>query len=133
ETARERYGEEFLKLTQGGMNVEVYAKKFESLSRFFRFFRDGLTTVLRIIRDLIVLRAKGLKGVRVEGGRLAIGVVKKGITPMNVGMQDLFVTTVRSRVIMLGIAVLQKRHRRQIQLREVDPLPKDVSTVWARK
>jgi hypothetical protein len=42
ETARERYGEEFLKLRQGGMNVEVYAKKFESLSRFFRFFRDGI-------------------------------------------------------------------------------------------
>ncbi|WJX29984.1 hypothetical protein P8452_18571 [Trifolium repens] len=42
ETARERYGEEFLKLRQGGMNVEVYANKFESLSRFFRFFRDGI-------------------------------------------------------------------------------------------
>ncbi|KAK2436721.1 hypothetical protein QL285_021693 [Trifolium repens] len=42
ETARERYGEEFLRLRQGGMNVEVYAKKFESLSRFFRFFRDGV-------------------------------------------------------------------------------------------
>ncbi|MCI76731.1 hypothetical protein A2U01_0098001, partial [Trifolium medium] len=42
ETARERYGEEFLKLTQGGMNVEAYAKKFESLSRFFHFFRDGI-------------------------------------------------------------------------------------------
>ncbi|MCI57780.1 gag polyprotein, partial [Trifolium medium] len=40
--ARERYGEEFLKLTQGGLNVEVYAKKFESLSRFFCFFRDGI-------------------------------------------------------------------------------------------
>ncbi|MCI39151.1 hypothetical protein A2U01_0060382, partial [Trifolium medium] len=23
------------------MNVEAYAKKFESLSRFFHFFRDG--------------------------------------------------------------------------------------------
>ncbi|MCI41326.1 hypothetical protein A2U01_0062559, partial [Trifolium medium] len=32
ETTRERYGEEFLKLTQGGTNVEAYAKKFESLS-----------------------------------------------------------------------------------------------------
>ncbi|KAK2436442.1 hypothetical protein QL285_021436 [Trifolium repens] len=42
ETARERYGEEFLRLRQGGMNVEAYAKKFESLSRFFRFFRDGV-------------------------------------------------------------------------------------------
>ncbi|KAK2362692.1 receptor protein EIX2 [Trifolium repens] len=45
ETARERYGEEFLQLRQGGMNVEAYAKKFESLSRFFRFFRffrDGI-------------------------------------------------------------------------------------------
>ncbi|CAJ2651612.1 unnamed protein product [Trifolium pratense] len=42
ETARERYGEEFLKLTQGGLNVEAYAKKFESLSRHFRFFRDGI-------------------------------------------------------------------------------------------
>jgi hypothetical protein len=42
ETARERYGEEFLKLQQGGTNVEAYAKKFESLSRFFRFFRDGI-------------------------------------------------------------------------------------------
>ncbi|KAK2389962.1 hypothetical protein QL285_063516 [Trifolium repens] len=42
ETARERYGEEFLRLRQGGMNVEVYAKKFESLSRFFRFFKDGI-------------------------------------------------------------------------------------------
>jgi hypothetical protein len=42
ETARERYGEEFLRLRQGGMNVEAYAKKFESLSRFFRFFRDGI-------------------------------------------------------------------------------------------
>ncbi|MCI86405.1 gag polyprotein, partial [Trifolium medium] len=34
ETAIERYEEEFLKLHQGGMNVEAYAKKFESLSRF---------------------------------------------------------------------------------------------------
>ncbi|MCI54670.1 gag polyprotein, partial [Trifolium medium] len=42
ETARKRYGEEFLKLQQGGMNVEAYTKKFESLSRFFRFFRDGI-------------------------------------------------------------------------------------------
>ncbi|KAK2444909.1 cleavage and polyadenylation specificity factor subunit [Trifolium repens] len=42
ETARERYGEEFLQLRQEGMNVEVYAKKFESLSRYFRFFRDGI-------------------------------------------------------------------------------------------
>ncbi|KAK2417415.1 putative mitochondrial protein [Trifolium repens] len=42
ETARERYGEEFLRLRQAGMNVEAYAKKFESLSRFFRFFRDGI-------------------------------------------------------------------------------------------
>ncbi|KAK2402102.1 hypothetical protein QL285_051649 [Trifolium repens] len=42
ETARERYGEEFLRLRQGGTNVETYAKKFESLSRFFRFFRDGI-------------------------------------------------------------------------------------------
>ncbi|CAJ2672569.1 unnamed protein product [Trifolium pratense] len=42
ETARERYGEEFLKLVQGGLTVEAYAKKFESLSRFFRFFRDGI-------------------------------------------------------------------------------------------
>ncbi|KAK2436154.1 cleavage and polyadenylation specificity factor subunit [Trifolium repens] len=41
-TARERYGEEFLRLRQGGMNIEAYAKKFESLSRFFRFFRDGV-------------------------------------------------------------------------------------------
>ncbi|WJX62219.1 hypothetical protein P8452_47239 [Trifolium repens] len=42
DTARERYGEEFLRLRQAGMNVEAYAKKFESLSRFFRFFRDGI-------------------------------------------------------------------------------------------
>ncbi|KAK2388388.1 cleavage and polyadenylation specificity factor subunit [Trifolium repens] len=42
ETARERYGEEFLQLRQGGVNVEAYAKKFESLSRYFRFFRDGI-------------------------------------------------------------------------------------------
>ncbi|KAK2390835.1 cleavage and polyadenylation specificity factor subunit [Trifolium repens] len=42
ETARERYGEEFLQLRQGAMNVEAYAKKFESLSRYFRFFRDGI-------------------------------------------------------------------------------------------
>ncbi|KAK2372384.1 hypothetical protein QL285_073522 [Trifolium repens] len=42
EIARERYGEEFLRLRQGSMNVEAYSKKFESLSRFFRFFRDGI-------------------------------------------------------------------------------------------
>ncbi|KAK2395988.1 cleavage and polyadenylation specificity factor subunit [Trifolium repens] len=42
ETARERYGEDFLRLRQAGMNVETYAKKFESLSRHFRFFRDGV-------------------------------------------------------------------------------------------
>ncbi|KAK2407619.1 cleavage and polyadenylation specificity factor subunit [Trifolium repens] len=42
ETARERYGEEFLQLRQGGIKVEAYAKKFESLSRYFRFFRDGI-------------------------------------------------------------------------------------------
>jgi hypothetical protein len=34
ETARERYGEEFLRLRQAGLNVEAYAKKFESLSLF---------------------------------------------------------------------------------------------------
>ncbi|KAK2357185.1 cleavage and polyadenylation specificity factor subunit [Trifolium repens] len=42
ETARERYGEEFLQLRQGGIKVEAYAKKFESLSRYFRFFRDEI-------------------------------------------------------------------------------------------
>ncbi|KAK2383315.1 hypothetical protein QL285_070779 [Trifolium repens] len=42
ETARERYGEEFLQLKQAGMNVEAYTKRFESLSRHFRFFRDGV-------------------------------------------------------------------------------------------
>ncbi|MCI61748.1 gag polyprotein, partial [Trifolium medium] len=41
ETARERYGEEFLKLKQGGMNVETYAKKFESLLRRSGAVRDS--------------------------------------------------------------------------------------------
>ncbi|KAK2410028.1 cleavage and polyadenylation specificity factor subunit [Trifolium repens] len=45
ETARERYGEEFLQLRQGSMNVEAYAKKFESLSRYFRFFRDEIDEI----------------------------------------------------------------------------------------
>ncbi|XP_058726228.1 uncharacterized protein LOC131597554 [Vicia villosa] len=42
ETARERYGEEFLKLRQGGITIEAYANKFESLSMFFRFFRNAV-------------------------------------------------------------------------------------------
>ncbi|KAK2370458.1 cleavage and polyadenylation specificity factor subunit [Trifolium repens] len=50
ETARERYGEEFLRLRQGSMNVEAYSKKFESLSRFFRFFRDGIDEVYMCCR-----------------------------------------------------------------------------------
>ncbi|MCI55150.1 gag polyprotein, partial [Trifolium medium] len=32
------------------MNVEAYAKKFESLSRFFRFFRDGIDEVYMCCR-----------------------------------------------------------------------------------
>ncbi|MCI63916.1 hypothetical protein A2U01_0085173, partial [Trifolium medium] len=44
----------------------------------------GLSIVLRMIVDLIVLRTKGLKGIRVEGSILASSVGRKGIMPMNV-------------------------------------------------
>ena len=42
---RARKGEEFLKLKQGNMTVREYAAKFESLSRFFRLFKDGVDEV----------------------------------------------------------------------------------------
>ncbi|MCI82894.1 hypothetical protein A2U01_0104168, partial [Trifolium medium] len=47
----------------------------------------GLITILRAIEGLTVLGTKGLKGVRVEGSRLASAVVKKGIMPMSVENQ----------------------------------------------
>ncbi|MCI70610.1 hypothetical protein A2U01_0091873, partial [Trifolium medium] len=71
--------------------------------------------------------------IRVERSLLASDVVKKGIMPMSVEFPRLIASTVRSRAILLEIAVLQKWHRRRVQLREVDPPPKDVSTAWARK
>ncbi|MCI66177.1 hypothetical protein A2U01_0087435, partial [Trifolium medium] len=52
---------------------------------------------------------------------------------MNVGVQDLLVSTVRNRVTLPEIVVLQRRDRQRMLYRELDPLPKDVSTVWALK
>ncbi|XP_058784341.1 uncharacterized protein LOC131659123 [Vicia villosa] len=40
-SARTKLGDDFLKLRQGGMTVGEYAAKFETLSRYFRFFREG--------------------------------------------------------------------------------------------
>ncbi|MCI89826.1 hypothetical protein A2U01_0111115, partial [Trifolium medium] len=47
--------------------------------------------------------------------------------------KGLFATTVGRWVSLPEIAVLQERDRRRIPTRELDPLPKDVSTVWALK
>ncbi|MCI88592.1 hypothetical protein A2U01_0109879, partial [Trifolium medium] len=44
-----------------------------------------------------------------------------------------FVSTVRSRVTLPEIAVLQKWLRLGMQNKEFDPPPGDVSTAWARK
>ncbi|MCI81631.1 hypothetical protein A2U01_0102905, partial [Trifolium medium] len=71
---------------------------------------------------------------RVEGSKLASSVGRKGIMPMNAEFKASHVTTVRSRVIMREIAVLRvKRHRRQMQHKELDPLLRAVSIVWAPK
>ncbi|MCI76802.1 hypothetical protein A2U01_0098072, partial [Trifolium medium] len=43
------------------------------------------------------------------------------------------VTTVRNRVIMLGIAKLQGPNHQQLQPKEADPPLEDVSTVWSLK
>ncbi|MCI89846.1 hypothetical protein A2U01_0111135, partial [Trifolium medium] len=50
---------------------------------------------------------------------------------MNVESKSLSATIVRSRVILLGIAKLQEWNHQQMQAKEVDPLPEDVSTIWA--
>ncbi|MCI59905.1 hypothetical protein A2U01_0081160, partial [Trifolium medium] len=71
----------------------------------------SLTIVLRTIEDLIVLRTKGLEGVKLGRSRLATSVMKKGIMPMNVEPMALPVTTVRNRVILLEIAKLQGPNR----------------------
>ncbi|MCI73196.1 hypothetical protein A2U01_0094460, partial [Trifolium medium] len=52
---------------------------------------------------------------------------------LNVGVQNWFVSTARSRVILPEIAMLQGRDRQKVQAKEPDPPPKDVSTVWAQK
>ncbi|XP_004513855.1 uncharacterized protein [Cicer arietinum] len=39
-SARAKLGDDFLKICQGGMTVGEYAAKFESLSRYFKFFRQ---------------------------------------------------------------------------------------------
>ncbi|MCI51403.1 hypothetical protein A2U01_0072647, partial [Trifolium medium] len=70
-----------------------------------------LTTVLRTTVDLITLRTKGVGEVKLERSRLATSVVKKDTMLMNVGIHDLLVSTVRSRVTFLEIARLQKRDR----------------------
>ncbi|MCI81026.1 hypothetical protein A2U01_0102298, partial [Trifolium medium] len=70
---------------------------------------------------------------KLERSRLAIGVVKKGIMPMSMEIQGLLVTIVRNRITLPEIAVLQKRCRQRMQTKELDPPPKDVSIVWARK
>ncbi|MCI46039.1 hypothetical protein A2U01_0067279, partial [Trifolium medium] len=57
--------------------------------------------------------------------------MKKGIMPMSVGFKRLPVSIVRSWAIMLEIAKPQGPNRRQLQHKEVDPPPKDVSNVWA--
>ncbi|MCI53306.1 hypothetical protein A2U01_0074552, partial [Trifolium medium] len=93
----------------------------------------SLTTVLRTIEDLIALRTKRLEGVKLRRSRLASNVERKGIMPTNVEFKALSATTVRNRVILLEIAVLQKRDRQRMHHKELDPPPKDVSTVWALK
>lgn len=40
QSARTKLGDDFLKLRQGNMSVGEYAAKFESLSRYFKFFRQ---------------------------------------------------------------------------------------------
>jgi hypothetical protein len=42
QSARTKLGDDFLKLRQGNMSIGEYAAKFESLSRYFKFFRDGV-------------------------------------------------------------------------------------------
>ena len=39
-SARTKLGDDFLKVRQGNMTIGEYAAKFESLSRYFRFFRQ---------------------------------------------------------------------------------------------
>ncbi|MCI58008.1 hypothetical protein A2U01_0079261, partial [Trifolium medium] len=47
---------------------------------------------------------------------------------LNVGFQNRFVSTVRSRAILLGIARHQGLNQQRLQHKEVDPLLEDVST-----
>ncbi|MCI97372.1 hypothetical protein A2U01_0118673, partial [Trifolium medium] len=60
-------------------------------------------------------------------------VERKGIMPMNVEFKALPVTIVRSRVTMPEIAMHQGLNQRQLEHKEVDLSPRDVSTAWARK
>ncbi|MCI94619.1 hypothetical protein A2U01_0115917, partial [Trifolium medium] len=52
--------------------------------------------------------------------------------PVSVEIQGLLVTIVRSRIILPEIAVHQGLNQQQLQHMGLDPLQKDVSTVWAR-
>jgi hypothetical protein len=61
-----------------------------------------LVTVPKIIEDRDALRIKGLEGVGMERNRLVTDVVKRAIMQLSVeiGDQELFVSTVKSRVIL---------------------------------
>ncbi|MCI52899.1 hypothetical protein A2U01_0074145 [Trifolium medium] len=60
------------------------------------------------------MRTKEPEGIRWERSRLATGVVKEGIMLMNVGYKALSASTVRNRVTLPEIAVLQKRRHQQM-------------------
>ena len=58
-------------------------------------------------------------------------MAKRVIMWMIVRAQELFVTTVRDRVILLEIAKPQRPGRRRMWHKELDPLLEEVPTVWA--
>jgi hypothetical protein len=62
----------------------------------------SLITVPKLIKDQLALRIKGLEGVGMERNRLVTDVVKRAIMQLSVeiGDQELFVSTVKSRVIL---------------------------------
>ncbi|MCI53002.1 hypothetical protein A2U01_0074248, partial [Trifolium medium] len=68
-------------------------------------------TVLRTIEDQIALQIKGLQEARLKRSDLVSNVVKKDILLMIEGIQGLIASTVRNRLTLPEIAVLQKRDR----------------------
>ncbi|XP_057457201.1 uncharacterized protein LOC130748094 isoform X2 [Lotus japonicus] len=77
ETARDDMENRFLRLKQGSMTVGEYAAKLESLSKYFRFFREQVDEGYLCNRFMIGLRDEIEESVRPLGVRVFQQLVEK--------------------------------------------------------